>query len=126
VDLRALQVRLAHETVVAAGVLERSRKAGLNRIISLYKEGLEDEAGAARALADLTITSTSLDRAQTDYLAAWHELEAAVLPETSTVARAATQPATAPASRPAEAAGPAATLPSILPAASAPSGNTQP
>jgi outer membrane protein TolC len=106
VQLRALQVRQAHETVIAAEVLERSRKAALERIISLYKEGLEDEAGAARALAALTVEATALDRAQTEYVAAWHELEAAVLPETSMAARAATQPASAPASRAAEAAGP--------------------
>ena len=100
VDLRALRVRQAFETVTAAGALEKARRAGLDRVISLYKEGLEDEAGAARSLADLTIQSTALDRAQTEYLVAWHELEAAVLPEASILtAAAATQPTSQPANR---------------------------
>lgn len=102
VDLRALQVRQAQETVHAAAALEKARRAAFERIISLYKEGLEDEAGAARSLADLTIQATALDRAQTDYQVAWHELEAAVLPESSatsqpTTQAAATEPATAEA-----------------------------
>lgn len=97
VDLRALRVRDAHATMVASQVLESARREALNRIISLYKEGLEDEAGAARSLADLTIQATALDRAQTDYLVAWHELEAAALPEASPTTQPATQPTTGPA-----------------------------
>jgi outer membrane protein TolC len=102
VELRALRVQEAHETVQASGVLERSRREGLNRVISLYKEGLEDEAGAARSLADLTIQSTALDRAQTDCLVAWYELEAAALPEAPLVPPpdgAASRPASRPASQ---------------------------
>ena len=77
VDLRALRVRTTHETIGAAQALEAARREALKRILTLYREGLEDEAGAATALANLTIQATTLDRAQTDYLAAWHELEAA-------------------------------------------------
>jgi outer membrane protein TolC len=119
VQLLALRVQQAHETLLAADVLERSRRAGLARIISLYKEGLEDEAGAARALADLTIQSTALDVAQTNYVTAWHELEAAVLPEGSAISRAASQPATQPAAQAAPASQPAseaATQPAARPA----------
>ncbi len=96
VDLRALRVRTAHETVVAAQSLEVARREGLRRILTLYNEGLEDEAGAATALANLTIQATTLDHAQTEYLVAWHELEAAALPELSVAASqpASTQPTT--------------------------------
>ena len=45
VELRALRVQQAHEIIQAARALEASRREALNRIISLYKEGLEDEAG---------------------------------------------------------------------------------
>jgi outer membrane protein TolC len=93
VDLRALRVLTTHETIGAAQSLEAARREGLKRILTLYGEGLEDEAGAATALANLTIQATTLDRAQTDYLAAWHELEAAALPEQSVVEAAASQPA---------------------------------
>jgi outer membrane protein TolC len=97
VDFLAVRVRQAQEVVRAAAVLESSRRAGLDRIISLYKEGLEDEAGAARSLADLTTQATILDQSQTDYQVAWYQLEAAVLPEDPPTAGAATQPATQPA-----------------------------
>lgn len=100
VQLRALQVRTARETIQAAESLEVARREGLQRILTLYREGLEDEAGAAQALASLTIQATTLDRAQTDYLVAWHALEAAALPETSAVSAAASQPATQPTTQP--------------------------
>ena len=87
--------------LTAARILEASRRAGLDRIVSLYKEGLEDEAGAARSLADLTAQAVILDQAQTEYLVAWHELEAAVLPQRS-VFTAAPAPASQPATSPAE------------------------
>ena len=92
VELRALQVWTTRETVQAAESLEVARREGLKRILALYREGLEDEAGAATALASLTIQATTLDRAQTDYLVAWHGLEAAALPEASVVP--ASQPTT--------------------------------
>ena len=85
------------------------RREALARIITLYNEGLEDEAGAARSLADLSIQATALDQAQTACLAAWYQLEAAALPEVSPTAQAATQPASQPASSPAN-----VPLPTIL------------
>jgi outer membrane protein TolC len=97
VDFLAVRVRQAKEVVRAAASLESSRRAALDRIISLYKEGLEDEAGAARSLADLTAQATIMDQSQTDYQVAWYQLEAAVLPETPPTAAAATQPASQPA-----------------------------
>ncbi len=96
VEFRALRVRLAADQMTAARTLEASRRAGLDRIVSLYKEGLEDEAGAARSLADLTTQAVLLDQAQTEYLVAWHELEAAALPKASPSAAAATQPTSKP------------------------------
>ncbi|MCY2926739.1 MAG: TolC family protein [Planctomycetota bacterium] len=95
VELRVLAVRDAEATVTAARAIERSRYVALNRIVSLYQEGLEDVSGAARSLGDLTIQATTLDRAMTEYQAAWYELEAAVLPERSLAA--ASRPATRPA-----------------------------
>ncbi len=96
VEFRALNVRLAADQVEASRILEAARRSGLDRIVSLYKEGLEDEAGAARSLADLTAQATLLDQAQTEYIVAWHELEAAVLPEALPTAVAASQPASRP------------------------------
>jgi len=93
VQMRALRVRQTYETIGAAQTLEEARQKGLDRVVSLYKEGLEDEAGAARALADLTAQSTILDRTLTEYLVAWHELEAAVVGPTFENG-AATQPTT--------------------------------
>ncbi len=95
VQLRALRLQQALETVDASAALESARRRGMERVISLYKEGLEDEAGAARSLADLTIQSTALDQAQTETLVVWHELEAAALPPWPP----ATQPATASAAQ---------------------------
>ena len=99
VDFLALNVNLDYETVQASQVLDTSRRTALDRIISLYREGLEDEAGAARSLADLTTQATILDQAQTDYLAAWHALEAAVLPEKPMLPAASTQPTSGPANK---------------------------
>lgn len=96
VEFCALRVRLANDQVQASLILETARRAGLDRIVSLYKEGLEDEAGAARSLADLTTQATLLDQAQTEYIVAWHALEAAVLPLAPPTAAAASQPATRP------------------------------
>ena len=101
VELRALQVREADAVIASARVLEEARREALARIITLYNEGLEDAAGAARSLADLSIQATALDQAQTACLAAWCELEAAALPQVSPTAQAATQPASQPASSPA-------------------------
>ena len=97
VDFAALRVSENYETVLAAEALETSRRAALEGIISLYREGLQDEAGAAQSLAELTVQATSLDSAQTEYLIAWHNLEAAVLPEEPLAPLAATQPASPPA-----------------------------
>jgi outer membrane protein TolC len=99
VQFRALRVAQAHETIGATAVLEKSRRAALERVVSLYQAGLEDEAGAARALAELTSQATLLDRAQTDYLVAWCELVAAALPEQSPPLGPA--PDAAPATQPA-------------------------
>ncbi len=111
VDFSALQVANAYETVQAAQVLDRSRRAALNRVISLYREGIESESGAARALADLTTQATLLDQSETEYFVAWHQLEAAVLPE-----EPLTQPATQPASQPtSQATSQAASQPTSLP-----------
>ena len=80
-----------------AEAYDRARREALKRTIDLYKEGLEDEATTAQAIQNLTIQATALDKAQTDYLVAWYELEAAALPPDSPTTQAATRPATQPA-----------------------------
>lgn len=97
VEMRALRLRQAHDIIGAARALEEARRRALDRIINLYREGLEDEAGAARALAELTTQATVLDRVQTDYLTAWYELEAAAMlldspPQTMPTTREASEP----------------------------------
>jgi outer membrane protein TolC len=93
VELRAVNVKQLWDKVAAAGVYEKARREALARTISLYREGLADEATTAQAIQNLTIEASALDRAQTDYLVAWYELEAAALPAESPTARAATRPA---------------------------------
>jgi len=77
---------------------EQARRDALAQIISLYKEGLENEAGTAKALADLNVQSLSLDHAQTEYLATWYAFQTAALPDepvpTTQPAPLTTQPAT--------------------------------
>ena len=98
VQFRALLVHNAWDNASAAAQVESARRSGLQRVISLYKEGLEDESGAATALANLTIQATTFDQAQTAYQVAWYQLEAAALPPTLPTAIAATQPSTRPTS----------------------------
>ena len=100
VELRALHLRQAHDIIGSARALEEARRRALDRVINLYREGLEDEAGAARALAELTSQATVLDRVQTDYLTAWHELEAAALLFDGPPRISQTMPATQKASMP--------------------------
>lgn len=97
VELRAMRVRQAWETARAAEVYDRSRRLALKRTIDLYKEGMEDEATTAQAIQNLTIQATALDAAQTNYLVAWYELEAAALPASSPTTRPTTHPSTRPA-----------------------------
>lgn len=102
VELRALQMQQLEQTVEAEAVVQKARADALNRILSLYKEGLENEAGTARALAELNVEILTLDRAQTDYLTTWYALQAAVLMD---VPEPTTQPASQPMTRPATQAG---------------------
>jgi outer membrane protein TolC len=126
VDFAALRISENYETVRASAVAEAARRSALDSIISLYREGLQDEAGAAQSLADLTIQATSLDQAQTDYLVTWHELEAAVLPEYPLAPRTATQPAEpAPASRGLSLPWPTS-LPALVPPGQEPAPSSQP
>lgn len=97
VEMRALRIKETAEVMRAAHMLEDARSAGMERILSLYKEGLQDEAGAASALEQLTRQATTLDQAQTQYLISWYELEATVLPEKSFFYVA---PTTRPVTRP--------------------------
>lgn len=102
VDLRAVQLRHQRETIAALEVSESARQEALARIISLYKEGLENEAATARALADLNVETLALDQARTDYLVRWHQFLAAALPGVEAPGAPETPAATAPATMPAE------------------------
>lgn len=81
VELRSLQLKQQRETADLQAVAEQARKEALNRILALYQEGLENEAATARAIADLNVESLAVDRAITDYLTTWYELQAAVVME---------------------------------------------
>jgi len=101
VEFRAMNVRQAWETARAAEVYDKARRAALNSTISLWRAGMVDEATTALAIQNLTVQSTVLDRAQTEYLTAWYELETAVLPEERPTATATTRPTAQPATVPA-------------------------
>ena len=94
VNLRALILQRDRETIRALQVTEDARKKAFDEILSLYKEGMETEAGTAKALAELNIQSLGVDKAQTDYLVTWYEFEDA------TLAEEAAPPAPAPTTQP--------------------------
>ena len=81
VNLRALILQRDRETIHALEVTEEARKKAFEEIVSLYKAGLETEAGTAKALAELNIQSLGVDKAQTDYLVTWYEFQDATLAE---------------------------------------------
>ena len=101
VDLRAIQLHRGRDTIAALIVQEEAQREAFARILSLYKEGLENEAATARALAELSIQTMDLDKARTDYQVWWYEFEAAALPdEADPTAPPATEPPAATATRP--------------------------
>ena len=106
VDLRALQLQRDRQTINALKVTEDARQKAFDEILSLYRAGLETEAGTAKALADLNIQSLGVDRAQTEYLATWYEFQTATLAD-----QPVNVPATAPAKTPAAPAQPPAATP---------------
>ncbi|MFH1024892.1 MAG: TolC family protein [Planctomycetota bacterium] len=79
VDFRALALFRANDAVLAGEAGVAAQKTALDRVVSLYKEGLETEANTVKALAELNVQSFNADMARTEYLVAWHELEATVL-----------------------------------------------
>lgn len=79
VDFRILQLRRAKASVLALAKVEEAQGTLLKEVAARYREGLENGANAARALADLRNAQRDLDQAKTDYLAAWYELNAAAL-----------------------------------------------
>ncbi|MGD0089528.1 MAG: TolC family protein [Planctomycetota bacterium] len=81
VDLRVLQLRRADAAVLAMSKVAEAQETLLKEVTARYREGLENGANAARALAELRGAQRELDQARTDYLAAWYELNAASLSE---------------------------------------------
>ena len=79
VDLRILQLRRADASVLALAKVAEAQETLLKEVTARYREGLENGANAARALAELRGAQRDLDQAKTDYLAAWYELNAAAL-----------------------------------------------
>jgi outer membrane protein TolC len=96
VNLRALQLQRDRQTIHALEVTEEARRKAFEEILSLYKAGLETEAGTAKALADLNIQSLGVDKAQTDYLVTWYEFQDATLAEVPLSLAATTQPQATP------------------------------
>lgn len=80
VDLRAVQLQQGYESIRAIAAQEAARQEAFNRILGLYREGLENEAATAQELAELSQQAAALDRARTDYQVWWYEFEAAALP----------------------------------------------
>jgi outer membrane protein TolC len=79
VDFRILQLRRADASVLALSKVAEAQETLLKEVTARYREGLENGANAARALAELRGAQRELDQAKTDYLAAWYELNAASL-----------------------------------------------
>jgi outer membrane protein TolC len=98
VDLNALQLARAHSDMLASQKVVSAQEVVLKQIESRFREGLETGAEAARAVAAVHAAMLDLDRARTDYLAAWHELQAAALPDEAPPGEAA--PAQGPAEPP--------------------------
>jgi outer membrane protein TolC len=96
VNLRALQLQRDRETIKSLVAMEEARRKAFEEILSLYKAGLQNEAGTAQALSQLNVQSQSVDRAQTDYLVTWYQFQDATQAE-EPVTPPATAPATAPA-----------------------------
>jgi outer membrane protein TolC len=93
VNLRAMRLQRDRETIGALEAQEAARQKAFDEIYSLYKAGLETEAGTAKALADLNQQSLGVDRAQTDYLVNWYEFQDATLADVPVSAGGgATQP----------------------------------
>jgi outer membrane protein TolC len=80
VDLRAVQLQQGYESIRAIAAQEAARQEAFNRILGLYREGLENEAATAQELAELSQQAAALDRARTDYQVWWYEFETAALP----------------------------------------------
>jgi outer membrane protein TolC len=111
VDLRAIQLHRGYETINSLVTQEAARKEAFERVMSLYKEGLENEAATAQALANLSLQTMDLDKARTDYQVWWYEFETAALPfeADATGAKPATAAETQPSTQPAAATQPATT-----------------
>ena len=99
VELRAIQLHRGNDKVAALVIQEDARREAFERILSLYKEGLENEAATALALSQLSLQSMDLDKARTDYQVWWYEFEAAALPEEPDPTAAAIPPNTQPAAQ---------------------------
>jgi outer membrane protein TolC len=81
VDLSALQVAKAHSNVLASREVVSAHEVVVKQIWSRYREGLEAGADLAKAVAQVHAAMLDVDRAQTDYLTAWYDLQAAAVPD---------------------------------------------
>jgi outer membrane protein TolC len=115
VDLRLLQLYALHDTVLARQALVVARTEALRLVVSRYVQGLESGSDAVRTLADSYSARIDLDRAKTDYGAAWFELETAA--PTAGVGQAGAPPAAPSALPPYQPAPVLDTYPSLLDAA---------
>ena len=106
VDLEALALYGAHDAVVTQQAVVHARVEAVRQVVTRYLQGLEVGSDTIRSLASLYLARLQLDQAQTDYLVAWYQLDAAALPAANA------EPAPPPAGN-----APGAALPAWQPAA---------
>ena len=81
VDFRVLQLFTAYDAMVTRDAVVKSQQEALKQMVSLYLQGLETGTNTVRTLAEMYVARLLLDEVQTNYQAAWYELDAATLPE---------------------------------------------
>jgi len=81
VDFRVLGLYTAYDSIVTRDAVVKSQQEALKQMVSLYLQGLETGTNTVRTLAEMYLARLLLDQVQTDYQAAWYELETAALPE---------------------------------------------
>jgi outer membrane protein TolC len=79
IDFRLLQLYALYDTVLARESVVTAQTETLRLVVSRYLQGLESGSDAVRTLAAMYAARIELDRARTEYQAAWFELSAAAL-----------------------------------------------
>lgn len=80
VDFGLLRLYTANDAVLARQAMVTARTEALRLTVSRYRQGMESGTEAIRSLAELYLQRLQLDRDQTEYQVAWHELDTAAPP----------------------------------------------